>query len=85
MYKGAIMTWKLAEAKNKFSEVVRRALQEGPQRIERRNDAVVLLSAKEFDRLVGKKPDFIQYLLGAPDMSALDLERDRTPMRDLDL
>ncbi|MFT5052735.1 MAG: prevent-host-death family protein [Chlamydiales bacterium] len=79
------MSWKLAEAKNKFSEVVRRALQEGPQRIERRKDAVVLVSAAEFDRLVGKKPDFIEFLLGAPDMGDLDLDRDRTPMRDLDL
>jgi len=26
------MAWKLAEAKNKFSEVFRRALQDGPQR-----------------------------------------------------
>lgn len=79
------MIWKLAEAKNKFSEVVRRALQEGPQRIERREDAVILISEAEFARLAGKKPGFIQFLLNAPDLSELDLDRDRTPMRDLDL
>ena len=79
------MTWKLAEAKNKLSEVVRRALEEGPQRIERRNDAVVLLSAEEYERLSGQKPDFKEYLLGGPDLAELDLVRDRSPMRDVEL
>jgi len=79
------MIWKLAEAKNKFSEVFRRALQDGPQRIERRNSTAILISADEFERLSGKKMDFIEFLLNAPDMSDLDLERDRTPMRDFDL
>ena len=79
-------TWKLMDAKNKFSEVVRLALDGKPQRIERREtDAVVVVDAKEFDRLTGKKPDFIEYLSNGPDLSELDLERDRTPMRDLDL
>ena len=79
------MTWKLAEAKNKLSEVVRRALQEGPQRIERRNDAVVVIAAEEFERLTGKRRTLSEYLLAAPDLSELDLERDRSPMRDLEL
>ena len=39
------MTWKLAEAKARLSEVVRLALVDGPQRIERRNDAVVVVAA----------------------------------------
>lgn len=79
------MIWKLAEAKNKFSEVVRRALTDGPQRVERRDDAVYVLSEEEYLRLSGDKPDFIQFLLNAPDMSDLDLDRDRKPIRDLDL
>lgn len=79
------MTWKLAEAKNKFSEVVRMALTKGPQRIERRDDAVYLLSEADYQRLTGEKPDFIEFLLNAPDMSELDLGRDKTPMRELDL
>jgi antitoxin Phd len=79
------MSWKLAEAKNKLSEVVRRALQEGPQRIERRNDAVVVIAADEFDRLMGKRLSLKEYLLAAPDLGELDLERDRSPMRDVAL
>lgn len=79
------MIWKLSDAKNKFSEVVRRALQEGPQHIERRGDGVVLVSAEEFARLTGEKASFIEFLLSSPDLSVLDLERDKTPTRDLDL
>lgn len=79
------MIWKLADAKNKLSEVVRRALTEGPQRIERRNDAVVVVSADEYERLTGGKPGLIDFLLTAPDFSELDLERNREPMRDLEL
>lgn len=79
------MIWKLAEAKNKFSEVVRLALEEGPQRIERRGDAVVLMSAQEYERLTGKKPNFIEFLMNGPDLSELDLTRDRSPMREIDL
>jgi len=79
------MTWKLAEAKNRFSEVVRRALSGEPQRIERREDAVVVVDAEEFDRLTGEKLSLVEFLLNGPDWSELDLERDRTPTRDLDL
>jgi len=79
------MNWKLAEAKNKLSELVRRALTEGPQRIERRRDAVVVVSAEEFDRLCGRKTGFKDFLLRGPDLSELDLERDRSPMRDAEL
>jgi len=79
------MVWKLADAKNRFSEVVRRALSEGPQRIQRREDAVYVVSERDYERLAGRKQDFIEFLLDAPDLSELDLERDRTPLRDLDL
>ncbi len=41
------MKWALAEAKNKFSEVVRRALAEGPQLVTRRDRAVVVLSLED--------------------------------------
>ena len=79
------MTWKLADAKNRFSEVVRRALSGEPQRIESREDAVVVVDAAEFDRLNGEKPDFVEFLTNGPDLSELDLERDPSRMRELDL
>ena len=79
------MNWKLAEAKTKFSEVVRRALTEGPQRVLRRNDAVVVMSEEEYERLAGLRVGFRDFLLDAPDMDDLDLARAREPMRDVSL
>jgi antitoxin Phd len=77
------MIWQLAEAKNKFSEVVNRALSEGPQRIRRRDQVVVLLSEKEYKRLAGDHETLIDYIRSGPDLSELDLTRDQSPMRDV--
>src|SRR4051794_10054518 len=42
-------TWKLQEAKSRFSEVVRRARSEGPQRVTvHGKDAVVVVSTEEY-------------------------------------
>ncbi len=81
------MTWQLAEAKNKFSEVFTRALSEGPQFVTRRNEEVVILAREEYDRLSGEKhkPNFIEFLMSGPGLEGVDLERDRSPMRDVDL
>lgn len=60
--------WKLAEAKNKLSEVVNKTLSEGRQEIHRRGDVVVLIRKDELDKLEGKeqKPDAIDVLLAIP-------------------
>ena len=42
------MAWRLADAKNRFSEVFNRALAEGPQRVLRRDEAVVVLSERDY-------------------------------------
>jgi len=79
------MEWKLAEAKNKLSEVANRARDEGPQFLTRRDEEYVLLTRKEYQRLAGEEPNFIQFLLGGPSLEGLDLSRDKSPMRDIDL
>ncbi|MFC5860743.1 type II toxin-antitoxin system prevent-host-death family antitoxin [Acidicapsa dinghuensis] len=79
------MEWQLADAKNRFSELVSRALSEGPQRVKRRNDAVVVLADAEYERLTGNRPGFKHFLLHGPDLSGLDLSRDRSPMRDVNM
>lgn len=72
------MTWQLQEAKQKFSRLVQRALDEGPQVVTRRGEeVVVVLSAEEFRRLTGSAPDFKEFLVSMPDLDALELERDR--------
>lgn len=76
------MAWRLADAKNRFSELVNRALTQGPQLVRRRNDVVVVVSNREYEKLTGKKPSFKQFLLGdGPNLEGVDLTRDRSPMR----
>ena len=80
------MEWRLADAKNRFSELVNRALTEGPQLVRRRNDAVVVLDRKEYEKLAGRKLDFKAFLMKkVPSFDGLDLRRDRSGMRDLKL
>jgi prevent-host-death family protein len=78
------MTWPLAEAKNKLSEVVNKAVSEGPQRIRRRGDVVVVISEAEYERLTGKQGTLKDAILKGPDLSGLDLSRDSNPMRDIE-
>lgn len=60
--------WKLAEAKNKLSEVVNRTISEGRQEIHRRDDVVVMISKEELEEIEGRKehPDLIEHLLAIP-------------------
>jgi prevent-host-death family protein len=76
------MPWQLQEAKQKFSELVQRALDDGPQVVTRRGEeVVVVLSAKEFRRLARQRRDFKQFLLSAPDFEPLDIRRPKDVAR----
>jgi antitoxin Phd len=80
------MEWRLADAKNRFSEVVNRALAEGPQLVLRRDDAVIVIARRDYEKLAGKRQTFKDFLLGrGPSLEGLDLGRDRSPMRDVNL
>lgn len=80
------MQWRLAEAKNRFSEVINKALSEGPQKIIRRDDTVIILSKKDYERLTGKQTGFKDFLLNqTPKLDDLDLNRDNTQMREINL
>lgn len=79
------MTWNLADAKNRLSEVVNLALSEGPQTITRRKDAVVVVSAEKYAELTGRRQSFKDFLMSGPPLDGLDLERDKSPMRDVEL
>ena len=74
------MEWQLADAKKRFSELVTRALAEGPQRVRRHKDAVVIMSECDYQKLTGKRPSFKKFLTGAgPSLEGLDLARDHAP------
>ncbi len=80
------MVWQIQEAKQKFSQLVRSALDDGPQVVTRRGEeVVVVVSAMEFQRLTEDTPDFKDYLLAGPDLSAMDLERPADLPRGLEL
>jgi len=76
--------WKLFDAKNKLSELVNRAINDGPQHIKRNKDEVVVLSIQEFERLTGKKKDFLDFLRSAPSFAGLNLERDKSLGREFE-
>jgi len=79
------MDWRLAEAKNKLTEVVNRALAEGPQRIQRRGDTVLVVAEAEYERLCGREPTLKQHLLAGPSLRGVKLARDRSAPRDVEL
>ncbi len=76
--------WKLGEAKDHLSEVMTRALSEGPQRITRRSEAVVVLSANEYDKLLGARPTLIDLLLNPPERGVVTVERSNETVRAVD-
>ena len=53
------MEWQFADAKARFSQVVTRALSDGPQRMWRRGQTVGILVEGKYDRLTGEKPAFV--------------------------
>ncbi len=79
------MEWKLADAKNRFSELVTKAIDDGPQRVTRRGDVVIVMSEADYLRLRGKRPGLVEYTMSGPDLSELDLTRDRSFMRHVEL
>lgn len=70
-------SWKLEDAKARFSEVVRLALTEGPQRVTRRGRDAVIVSAE----IRPEADDWVDQLRGAdaayPDLDSILEKRDR--------
>ena len=83
--KGTI--WQLQEAKNRFSEMVNKALEEGPQTVTRHGEeVVVILSKAEYNRLVKSQISLLEFFRQSPLVGIeLELERDLSLPRDVDL
>ena len=79
--------WQLQEAKNKFSQVVNEALTKGPQVVTRRGEeVVVIISKEEYGRLKKSQSSLSEFFRQSPLVGvALDLKRDRTYPRDVEL
>jgi antitoxin Phd len=88
--KTAAESWQVQSAKARFSEVFRRARTEGPQRITRQGkEGVVMVAEEQYDQLVGKSrqpKNIVDFFRQSPLMGLdLNLKRDRSPARDINL
>ena len=79
--------WALQDAKNRFSELVDQAVQEGPQVVTRRGkETVVVLSVQEFHKLTRAQESLVAFFRDSPLVGAdLDLRRDTDTGRGVDL
>jgi prevent-host-death family protein len=82
-----VRSWQVQEAKARFSDLLRDAAQSGPQEITiRGRAAAVVLSTGDYERLRGRKPSLVEFLRASPLANTdLDIERDRSPPRDVEL
>lgn len=81
------LPWKLEDAKARFSELVRRAHDEGPQAVTvRGKPSVVVVDADEYERLTAATPaQPLVPFLEALHLDGLDLARDRDAGREIEL
>jgi len=79
--------WQLQEAKNRFSEVVRKASEEGPQTVTKHGkDSVVVLSAEDYRKLEQPKTSLVEFFQNSPlSKIEIDVKRDKSPSRQVDL
>lgn len=59
--------WTVAEAKAKFSEIIERAMREGPQTITRKGrTAAVVVGAEEWERKTKRVGTLAEFFAGSP-------------------
>lgn len=77
------MEWQLQTAKAKFSELVQKATEEGPQTVTRRGKpAVVVLSAEQFELMKQRQID-LKDLLPYLSLDEADIQRSKDFPRDV--
>ena len=79
--------WAVAEAKARFSQLIDRALTDGPQAITRNGrTAVVVVSAEEWQRKTKRQGSLADFFAASPLRgSGLRIERVKDKPRDIDL
>lgn len=78
------MDWTITKEDQKLSEIVDKALHEQRQRIQTDEGVVVVISQEELERIEGNHKSFKEHLLAFPKVD-MEFERDKSPMRDIDL
>ena len=87
--RGNTSYWQLQDAKARFSDVVRRAVEQGPQHVTvNGEERAVVISAREYDRLTGDRTgrELVKLLAESP-LAEVEFEHPRIygPFRDIDL
>jgi prevent-host-death family protein len=79
--------WSLAEAKSRFSEVIRQAEQKGPQTVTRHGRAAaIVVSAQDWKGQKRRKGTFVDFMNASPLRgSRIKIERFKDRARDVDL
>lgn len=75
------MEWTIAEAEERFDELLDRAEREGPQRVERRGKHFLVVVAEEQKK---EENPFIRALLDEPEFVDIGIERINPPLRDIE-
>ena len=80
------MAWQVQTAKQRFSELVERAVTEGPQIVTKHGrETVVVMDIREYRRLLGVPMDFKEFLMTMPPIDDLEIERSKDPGRVVEL
>lgn len=70
--------WQLQEAKNRLSEVVDKAISQGPQIVSRRGkEAVIILSIEDYRKINKPKKNLVEFFRESP-LHGLDLDINRS-------
>jgi prevent-host-death family protein len=70
--------WQVQEAKQRFSELLRKAQIDGPQYVTKHGkDVAVVIDIEEYHRLSGHTMNFKEYLESMPKGDYIDFEEDR--------
>ena len=77
--------WQLQDAKNRFSEIVNKALRNGPQVVTRRGKkTVVIMSVEQYQILVRPKVNIVDFFQESPLRGEdLDLARNKDSLREV--
>lgn len=79
------MVWQLQTAKQRLSELVDRALDEGPQIITRHGREVAVVLSFDGYRQLSGTPDFKRFLLEGPPLDELEIVRETQLPREIEL
>ena len=78
--------WQLQEAKQQFSRLVDLARSDGPQVVTRNGrEVAVVLAVEDYRRLSDDGGAFKDFLIGAPSLDALEIDRPQARARVIDL